>query len=423
LDAGRGPIQNPGSRIQNRRARGLTLIELLVTIVILVTLIAGVLPLISPNNDSRKIRESSRQLVSLLQQAQAQAARDGRPVGVGFTDPDGDGMALEAYIIAEPPAFTGFASSSSCVFSPPNNNAPTFGQGVPPLLNVTFGRGVGGERVILDDPGDVIPPQMFRGGKLNADMSGRMDTPGDIIEVGNEQFEIVDLDCDDVDDQDSNPDVETINNVEYLTSQKSLTVRWISWRNRDARLAPRGGKAYRIRRRPMTNLAPSRTAAEAIQFPRGVGIDFDPTDGNFSLGVVFSPTGSIDALYLDGSRRPVEEPLYILLGRSENANPPTGNAPPNDIDYSRYAFNTSDADDELADRRTKVNLLNADSRWVVITPAGRILGAENYLFDPRAPQIVNGTDTGDTSDPWQQRDRQRKIAQHYARNLDSEGGG
>ena len=38
--------------------RGLTLIELLVVIVILTTLVAGVLPVLSPNNDTRKIREA-----------------------------------------------------------------------------------------------------------------------------------------------------------------------------------------------------------------------------------------------------------------------------------------------------------------------------------------------------------------------------
>src|SRR5689334_13735829 len=64
----------------------LTLIELLVTIVIMVTVLAGVLPLVSPNNNSRKIREGSRQLNTLFSQAQAQAARDGRPVGVAFRE-------------------------------------------------------------------------------------------------------------------------------------------------------------------------------------------------------------------------------------------------------------------------------------------------------------------------------------------------
>ena len=51
--------------------RGMTLIELMVVIVILVTLVAGVLPLVSPNNDARKISEASRSLQTYFVQAQA----------------------------------------------------------------------------------------------------------------------------------------------------------------------------------------------------------------------------------------------------------------------------------------------------------------------------------------------------------------
>src|SRR5688500_8118243 len=102
---------------------GLTLIELLVTIVIMVTVLAGVLPLVSPNNNSRKIREASRQLNTFLAQAQAQAARDGRPVGVAFREfangASRSGMALEAYTIAVPPPYAGFSDSSRVVVYPP----------------------------------------------------------------------------------------------------------------------------------------------------------------------------------------------------------------------------------------------------------------------------------------------------------------
>ena len=64
----------------------MTLIELMVVIVILVTLVAGVLPLVSPNNDARKIAEAARGLQTYFMQAQAEAARLGRPVGVGFRE-------------------------------------------------------------------------------------------------------------------------------------------------------------------------------------------------------------------------------------------------------------------------------------------------------------------------------------------------
>lgn len=431
---------------------GLTLIELLITIVILVTLLAGVLPLVSPNNDNRKIREASRQLVSLFAQAQAQAARDGRPVGVGFraawTDTNSNnvidpgemnGMAQEAFIIAEPPPFTGF-SSQSCVaildgdgelVAPLSASAPTFGPQYPPLVNITFGRGIGGENVDIGQ--ELIPPQMFRGGRIEIDDDDgelEVEEPGDLIEVGNELFEIINLDCDDMDDTDSDPDVETIDGVEYMESQLTVTARWLTWRYRDSSLAPRGGKAYRIRRRPTTNLSPSRTTAEAIQFPRGIGIDMDPSEGNVSLGVVFAPNGTVDAVYRDGEKQD-PEPLFIMLGRIENGTPMTGLINNPIIDYSRYELTGDETDDDLAELRTQLNLLNPDSRWVVVTPAGRVLGAENYLIDPRRPHYVRGA-SGDES-PRAQHDRQREGgsdgstwlpgAQQYARNYDAETGG
>ncbi len=448
-------IQNPESKIAPRR--GLTLVELLITIVILVTLLAGVLPLVSPNNDNRKIREASRQLVSLFAQAQAQAARDGRPVGVGFraawTDTNSNnvidpgemnGMAQEAFIIAEPPPFTGFASQSCVIinggdgdaYSDLTATAPVFGPQYPPLVNITFGRGIGGENVDVGQ--ERLPPQMFRGGRLSIDPDEgelEVEEPGDLIEVGNEVFEILSLDCDSLatvgDDDDSDPDVEPpINGVVYLEPQYTVTARWLTWRYRDTSLAPRGGKAYRIRRRPTTNLSPSRTTAEAIQFPRGIGIDMDPTDGNVSLGVVFAPNGTVDAVYRDGQKQD-PEPLFIMLGRVENGTQITGTPSAPFIDYSRYQLTGDETDDDLAELRTQINLLNPDSRWVVVTPAGRVLGAENYLIDPRRRHYVDGP-SGDDS-PRSQHDRQREGgsdgstflpgAQYFAANYDAETGG
>jgi type II secretory pathway pseudopilin PulG len=439
----------------SRQREGLTLIELLVTIVILVTLLAGVLPLVSPNNEARQVREATRQFTSLLMQAQAQAARDGRPVGVGFSDPDGDGMALEAFIIAEPPPFTGFASSSAVVVVPPgelmgpNANAPLLPLIYTPLVNLVFGRGVGGELgpygFIHNDASDVIPPQMFRPGELEIEtdqdtgqLELEVEKPGDLVEIGDELFEIVDLDCDDGDpelgdafgdDLGAEPDTVVINNVTYLRPQKIVTARWLTYRYRQASQLPKGSKAYRIRRRPMTNLSPSRSTAEAIQFPRGVGIDLDPSEPDWSMGIVFAPNGTVDAYYRDGEREDPEEPVVVMLGRIEGATPRPFNTP---FDPRRYAVNENMTDDEVAELRETINLLNGDSRWVTVTPAGRIVGSENVLFDPRNPSIVSGNppdprfaqeriEQGEA--PGLQRERMRVWAQGIVENADGESGG
>ena len=91
----------------------MTLIELMVVIVILITLVAGVLPLVSPNNDSRRIADSARSMQTFLMQAQAEAARLGRPVGVGFRETGvNSGVALEAYQMVVPPPYPGSSTLS-----------------------------------------------------------------------------------------------------------------------------------------------------------------------------------------------------------------------------------------------------------------------------------------------------------------------
>jgi len=71
--------------------RGVTLVELLVVVMILLTLTAIALPALSPSITDRKIREASRGVSTFLSVARARAIRLGRPVGVQLRrlpDPD-----------------------------------------------------------------------------------------------------------------------------------------------------------------------------------------------------------------------------------------------------------------------------------------------------------------------------------------------
>jgi len=63
---------------------GVTLVELLVVIVILVLLVGVVLPLVQPSLEGRDLREAARQASTFLMSAQAQASATGRKVGVMF---------------------------------------------------------------------------------------------------------------------------------------------------------------------------------------------------------------------------------------------------------------------------------------------------------------------------------------------------
>jgi hypothetical protein len=266
---------------------------------------------------------------------------------------------------------------------------------------------------------------------------------GDVIQIGKELFEIVLNDFDDIDDTDNEPDIEpevdVLTGGEHLRAQKVLAVRWLTWRGRptmagpgmnaNQTMLPRGGRSYRIRRQPTSTVSPSRTTAEAIQFPRNVGIDLDPDLGNRSLSIVFAPNGSVEAIFRDGRKEDEIEPVFIMLGRVENANTPMPEATFEEF-HERYNFMPPGSvdDDELAERRTQVNLLNGDSRWVVVTPAGRILTAENAMFDPRTLRNGDGTVfleslSGTPADQLEdQRERWRDEAQQFARNYEAEAG-
>lgn len=385
--------------------RGLTLIELLVTIVIMVTVLGAVIPVLSPNNDERKIREASRQLSSLVAQAQAQAARDGRAYGVQFSESrigqDLSGMALEAYLIAEPPAFTGF-SEYSRVSAQPSPDKLQYGPGFNggdlfdpqytgrPLWRLIFSLG-GGE--------DPIPPRTIR--------------VGDVVETAGYDFLIVDEDG----------GAEGANVVDpqtgYLQPATGLHAIWLNDQGQQISPAPR---PFRFRR------LPTRTSDPPLQFPRGIGIDLQASGANggpnvpfsldspgpTSINVLFSPSGAIGVMYRNNRAILGVNQLFLLLGRIENGNDGV-TQDQNDYDF---VANPSPDDADLAQRRGRINWLNGDSRWVTVAQSGRVVATDNNLFDPQDPQI---TENGQ-ADADQQRRNQIVRARNFAREMLSSGG-
>lgn len=382
----RSPFSLRPSRPLSAFPPALTLIELLVTIVIMVTVLAGVLPLVSPNNNSRKLREASRQLNSLLAQAQAQAARDGRPVGVAFresgTNAPYSGMALEAYIIAEPQPFAGFSEHSRvAVFTDPNNlmygTDGSTGNGGTLFEPKLFGKPLWSLQFTLYGQEDPIPPRMVR--------------IGDVIDAAGNLFLIIDDDKPNEEPNEIDPDTGCVVSTFELRAV---------WLNNNGQQPSQGLKSFTFRRQPIN------TPEQPLQFPRGIGIDllasgasgqnvpsqFDevlPVSSTkltpLTVGVMFSPNGSLDSLYIDGVRKDGVDQLYFLMGLFEN-----GNSEAQDrADYD-FTDGTNITDDDLVQRRTRINWLNADSRWVSVNRAGRIITTENNIsFDPRVADYSN----------------------------------
>ncbi len=124
--AGSPACRNPQSPVSllpapcpRQPRRGMTLIELLAVIVILTTVVAAAIPLMSPNNDDRRLREAARGLHTFISGAQSRAIALNRPFGVALKRlsqdtkrPDDNGVCLEAYYVEQQPPYCGFDANS-----------------------------------------------------------------------------------------------------------------------------------------------------------------------------------------------------------------------------------------------------------------------------------------------------------------------
>jgi type II secretory pathway pseudopilin PulG len=392
----------------------MTLIELMVVIVILTLLVGGVLPLVSPNNDARKITEAARGLQTYLMQAQAEAARTGRPVGVGFRETTaGSGVAIEAFQMVVPKPFPGSSSMSRVgVDALPDSNTDSYynTESAPPvdgellfknfanarLYAVSTRLALLEENTIVPDP---VPPGMFR--------------VGDVIDAQGNRFVIVD---------DKRNVTETIAELKFLNPQLNappyknslICVRLDEVRmGSDAQplAVPPSGYSYSIHRQPLggdVGGAKSRSmisSADPYQLPAGVCIDLQASGmeaggepqtfaeigvtGSYlkQVGIMFSPNGGIDGVWFNGNTIESDRQsgnkfadlsrVFLLLGRIENQNP----------DKTSFEISDTATDEEVREARTKVNWLNPDSRWMMISANdGRFNVERNAVFDPREPE-------------------------------------
>ncbi len=424
-------FRTPHSALRTRL--GMTLIELMVVVVILVTLVAGVLPLVSPNNDARKIGEASRALQTYFMQAQAEAARIGRPVGVGFRESSvdstrykpsdtmveswaaGSGVALEAFQMQVPPVYPGSSTLSRVdivplMISPTEpelyNGSQFKSYLKAPLYRVNF------QSAMRDSSGAVIPDPI----------PTQIIQVGDIIEAQGNRFVTVD-------------DVRngSLNTVNETTARICIRLDEVLQGTRVPPLAvPPGGYTYGIHRQPMgderTNGSPKEriivSGEPPFQFPAGVAVDlvssgfeagemrtiFDtdrPNDNSeylkYTSGIMFSPNGVVDSVWVNGQRFTDASRVFFLLGRVENGNP--------DFDTTYNFTNTSLSDEEFRDRQSKVNWLNLDSRWLMINGNdGRLTFHQNALVDPR----TNEDDGTRDDDPLAAREAQIEAAHGVA---------
>ncbi|MCH2114403.1 MAG: type II secretion system GspH family protein [Pirellulales bacterium] len=428
--------------------QAMTLVELMVVIVILTTLVAGVVPLLSPNNDTTKINEAARGLQSYITVAQAKAARNGRPAGVLLkklsTDTGSDldrGVCLEVFQLVQPVPFAGFEVNSTVQVTQDSN--------VGNRVVLRFGTGLANN---------------FDGSVLENSFPPRMIKPGDIVEVGGFRFRIDDPDPyqlptdatidvgEDTDNTGDSTKIVRYNGTVYLQPTPAVDAEWIGWHAN--LLPPQAASAYAI------NRLPQLASNSAYQLPSGTCIDLqcsglsttvptpscchnplvnidggsggEPnnpylTNNDVGIAVMFGSDGSVSQyIWNDGNINNPPEfgtadvetingQIFLLVGRRENVPTPITTV----VDWNLIARSEEDRD-EL---RNNVNWLNPDSRWVAISSrSGRIVSAENAFLDlslPRySPNPVSFDNLLMASVPAQMHDARR-----FAREMKRGGGG
>lgn len=125
----RASIRQTNSPRQAGVRQGVTLIELLIVIVILIMVASIAIPLVRFNFADKKVRESARQLNAYFALAKTLAAERNRQVGVMFERTSGNlNQCLSMYLIEVPPPYAGdLLDARAYVRRNPAINAATYG--------------------------------------------------------------------------------------------------------------------------------------------------------------------------------------------------------------------------------------------------------------------------------------------------------
>lgn len=353
-------------------------------------------------------------------QAQAEAARLGRPVGVGFRETGSNsGVALEAFQMVVPPAYPG-SSSLSRVAVKAMPIDPTTGLPDPSKPPELYAGTEAGIRfpAYLDARLYAVQTQLAVpiGGNNEDSLPSNMFQLGDIIEAEGNRFVIVD-------DRRNLKMREFPNGVWFLNPaertdefKNTLVCVRLEEVQQGTKVPPLPQQVsiftYGIHRQPIgaerTAGSPKERIITSVEspfpLPAGVVIDMqasgaEGSDGGLFAstypdstkivptiaGVMFSPNGGIDSVWVNGNRLTSVSRVFFLLGRVENGNPPQEL-------YMDWGDNKRLSDDEFRDRQDKVNWLNPDSRWLMINGNdGRLAVSQNAFVDPRGVDFQDDT--------------------------------
>ncbi|WP_425400872.1 pilus assembly FimT family protein [Aeoliella sp.] len=439
----------------------MTLIELLIVIVILATLTAAALPLLTPTTAERRIRETSRSFNTFLTQQQSKAIVSNRATGVALKRLSAEtgnaadrGVCLEVVPVEVPVPYAGFDENSRMRVAL-NPNIP--GQ----VLLDFITRNASGSATSGLPAGwraDLVPQALIR---IN-----------DVVELKGTQYRIL------LGPDTSNMAIDPVNgylggnagNLSQVVRLNAVPVnntgqviepeyagdgsRLTSAALRAAVASNNTGNGpfwtepapYKIHRQPVP------TSADPFQLPEGAAIDleasgivgavpFHYSDGddvsapvlyetitNAPVYILFSPEGNVERVQYErvqvvdnnGSRASVpvigipSANVALLVGRRELI--------PADTSLDLVSGTETEREAEKA----KLNWLNLESRWVTIgTQSGSIVTTENAFVTPTVPTVDydrNGT-VDAAPDSLDTRMGQIQAAQEFAREMRRTTGG
>lgn len=281
------------TRSNDKATRGVTLLELLIVMTIMVMITAASVPIMLPALKNRQLRESSRLVSSYLSGARALAIENGRPVGVMFERQNDLAFAPTLSYVEVPSPYAGDSIGSKMVVAPSGQ--------------VTFIGVVANVSTLPNAPN--VPDDSWVG-----QIHG-----GDLVRLAYHSgvFAL---------------NVPGVNVGQAVPSNKAPTTGspWtlVPFATASPVVIPpayANGVAYQIIRQPV------RSSAPPLVLPAGTGVDLAasgfgttgqfPSPLNFNPMILFAPNGGVDRATLTSPQlaRPMAT-LFLLVGRRELMN-------------------------------------------------------------------------------------------------------
>ncbi|MFM9115165.1 MAG: Tfp pilus assembly protein FimT/FimU [Planctomycetota bacterium] len=394
-----------------RQPAGVTLIELLFVIALMVLLLSIAIPLLNMNFRDKKLRETARQLNAQFASAKALAASRNRPVGVWFDRPQGRlNECLQVFLAEVPLPYTGDLLDSRAYVrfeasAPIGSTAPTNGRfrlvfDAGKCANLTNSRTLVklNERVYIrfGYRGPLFPITRLPGVANGAPVTDvfLLETDGYPLPTG---FYLP-----------FNP---------YIPNPLSDT-KWGSINNTDPLFAGQAGGTGTGGAVPPNDcldkpvglpfqlyLSPRKLSLQPLDVPAGVAIDlgysgsgplgteFDAwlpnnlTPNGSAVVLMFSPSGQVDRLYAGGAVVIPTSTMHFLVGANDQVQPLPANTPSPTVNP----------------RINDANIQNGLALWVSVGPVnGNVTTAENY-FNSASPTL--------------------DICRQFARSAQTKGGG